>query len=837
MRLKRAIKRIVALGTGATMVGATILGAMAAADLSNYPQPFVEDGAFNALIVVGSEAKTEDVLGAIDIATSLQYSTTVTTSVPGTGTVISVVGEGAKVETDSNKVTINESLESVKTNFDEGELPLLLAAGTFVNDGDDESTSYAYKQKLEFPAPNEGNASVTFLRDRDYTDEDNPYVMLYGPKSTGSGSSKTWFMKYTLDFTKNAESDWYNDTTCGSTNELCDLEDTQIEILGVEYDVTKAERNGNIITWEMMGGVTLNTMYEGETKTFTVNGVDYEVTVDIISDTGSAAETVILTVNGQSTKELAQDQTQTVGGIEIGIKQVMGNEAGEAGAGRDLVQFYLGAQKVTLTDTDGITPTAMDSTVKVGGTTIDDLYVDWTASISGATVSIDKLELIWAPDNEVFIGAGESAAFPGLGAFEVAYEGMTHDGNEEVVVIEPHGDDNIRLVAPLEAGEVSVDILYTDDYNYTSFGESATTGSGKMFVAAATVSEGDYIVLTSATERESHIVEFDDISSSNITRLKDISDGTKYEASCSTVPCTVNVGDTVAVFTAASPGAGNAALGGASNVGSKIYTKEGLTIDLGATVSSDATHNITITEEDENGNLESGASFIVTAALSTLKATVNILSDTDGDWVIAPTKTATFYEYGDSENMAYYTNYGTEVIWDKSGDYYNVEIHYPGGEKHANVFVKSQAAVLSEGGEGSSYEKVQRIEVGAAVLDTEVGAVADQNTIVIGGPCANALAAELMADSQTACTDGFEMGKAMIKLFEQDNGNVALLVAGYSAMDTRRASRVVANHDQYTNFAGAELEVTGTSLSDIQVGVPTPAEEVEEVEEMEEAEE
>ena len=50
MRLRKAIKRIVALGTGVTMVGATILGAMAAADLSSYPAPFVEDGAFNGLI-------------------------------------------------------------------------------------------------------------------------------------------------------------------------------------------------------------------------------------------------------------------------------------------------------------------------------------------------------------------------------------------------------------------------------------------------------------------------------------------------------------------------------------------------------------------------------------------------------------------------------------------------------------------------------------------------------------------------------------------------------------------------------------------------------------------
>ena len=281
MRIRKAIKRIIALGTGVTMVGATILGAMAAADLSNYPAPFVEDGVFNGLIVVGAKAKSEDVLGAIDIATSLQFSSTVTKVVPGAGSTVSVVGEGAKIETANNKLTIGESLVGVKTKLDESNLPVLLANGAFVADGDDSSVAYAYTQKLVFgPAR---NASVVFLRDNDYADEDNPYVMLYSPKSTGSAASKTYFMKYTLDFSKLPDSNWYSGTTCGTANEMCDFEGAKMEILGIVYEVTKAERATNAITWEMMGGVSLNTMYEGETKTFTVNDVDYEVTVDIIS--------------------------------------------------------------------------------------------------------------------------------------------------------------------------------------------------------------------------------------------------------------------------------------------------------------------------------------------------------------------------------------------------------------------------------------------------------------------------------------------------------------------------------------------------------------------------
>ena len=70
--------------------------------------------------------------------------------------------------------------------------------------------------------------------------------------------------------------------------------------------------------------------------------------------------------------------------------------------------------------------------------------------------------------------------------------------------------------------------------------------------------------------------------------------------------------------------------------------------------------------------------------------------------------------------------------------------------------------------------------------------------------------------------EGFEAGKAMVKLYQND-GNVAMLVAGYNAEDTRRATRVVANYDSSAfadSFTGDEIVITGTSLTDIQVSAP-----------------
>ena len=79
-----------------------------------------------------------------------------------------------------------------------------------------------------------------------------------------------------------------------------------------------------------------------------------------------------------------------------------------------------------------------------------------------------------------------------------------------------------------------------------------------------------------------------------------------------------------------------------------------------------------------------------------------------------------------------------------------------------------------------------------------------------------------MGDPQP-CSKDFTEGEAWLKLYE-NNGNVALLVAGFSALDTRRASRVVANYKQYAGkLKGKEVVVSGTTLTDITVAAPAPA--------------
>src|SRR3989338_1046681 len=108
MRFQKAIKRMIALGTGAIMLGSSVF---AAADLASYPAPFVKDGKFSGVLIVGDKAAAEDVIGISDIVSSLQFAATKKTATVSSGAV-SFEGDAWKVGTSTNKLEMSEDLVS-----------------------------------------------------------------------------------------------------------------------------------------------------------------------------------------------------------------------------------------------------------------------------------------------------------------------------------------------------------------------------------------------------------------------------------------------------------------------------------------------------------------------------------------------------------------------------------------------------------------------------------------------------------------------------------------------------------------------------------------------------
>src|SRR3989338_8464898 len=103
MKIKRMVKRLFAVGAGATMLGATAMGALAA-DLGNYPDMFVTDGTFNGFFVVGEAAASVDNLAMTDIAASMKYNK------PDSGaSAVTVEGDAWLVGTSSKRFELANS--------------------------------------------------------------------------------------------------------------------------------------------------------------------------------------------------------------------------------------------------------------------------------------------------------------------------------------------------------------------------------------------------------------------------------------------------------------------------------------------------------------------------------------------------------------------------------------------------------------------------------------------------------------------------------------------------------------------------------------------------------
>ena len=179
-------------------------------------------------------------------------------------------------------------------------------------------------------------------------------------------------------------------------------------------------------------------------------------------------------------------------------------------------------------------------------------------------------------------------------------------------------------------------------------------------------------------------------------------------------------------------------------------------------------------------------------------------------------------ESEDNSDIQYYTTlHGTLVKADDQDNKY-VIINYPKQEVEINAFIAPVAAQISTSGGNIATVTLDKINVGAARLASEISDVTKDNLILVGGACANAATAtvEGVSQSEPDCIAGLQSGEAVIKLYDQSSGKVAMVVAGMDAMDTRRATRVISNFDAY-NLSGSEVKVTGTSLTDIKVSMPS----------------
>jgi len=168
------------------------------------------------------------------------------------------------------------------------------------------------------------------------------------------------------------------------------------------------------------------------------------------------------------------------------------------------------------------------------------------------------------------------------------------------------------------------------------------------------------------------------------------------------------------------------------------------------------------------------------------------------------------------------TAFGILVEEDTSGDQATLTMEIPLEQKFAKVIITGEdfdytTTYDSEG--GIIVPEYNEIGVGKAILDTEVGDITASNLIVVGGPCVNTIAATLMGLPSTmpGCYEQFPITQGEGLVYLVDNGEkVAMIVAGYTAQDTRNAAKIIANFEDH------EDELTNVDKVIVRGNVVTP---------------
>ncbi len=871
MKVRNIVRKAAVLGSTGVMVAATMAGALAY-DLADYPAQFISDGVFDGTIVVGERAATADVVGSIDIAASLQASSTSEVDVPGVSGKTELKSEGYKLETGSDQLELREPIGDVVDTVSEYELPGLKSGRITTSEGDTE-----YFQYLRFKDGNNlQDMAVNFVQN-----DDNDMDMYLVVDETMP------FMEWEIQFPEGFESGR------DSNGDLDDLEDETFNILGTDYTVVRAtvDADGTDFNMVLMGGSIADTLREGETRTYSIDGVDYEVTLVFVSDPNSGTVETKFSVNGELTQALNEGETDTLsGGLQIGIRDILVN------AREGVVSFFLGADKVEMSDTNVNDTDTFQGTIEINNENINDGDLEVQAAFTSGTTKFEITDIKYRLKMDA-----ESSSIqylpPGHGvrefmrrpqsmisdSLDLYFSGLA-DIQTTPIELNARGDDRYELsFTNIQGREYRVPYVSNEDgvWKFGDDNDAFVFVEGDSFTDYV-IGDNDYFVVSntrSSNDRDKSVtnalryedydntdftLDFTDLSTDSTVSVPVSDDGmgnlvigghtykvnvSNRSANSPKIAIDLNADGDAAndiidvtawggvIISLAerlstnstvnnTPGAIDTSIAGAGAF-LTLVDREDAVLDVGVNTEQEINMSMTVLSKnfDTSGNGDEVLNWSVRTDNSNQQVDMDVRkqdykgpqNNQSNEWTKFdfndPSDDLDDWNYG-------YTDWGVlvkEYDPTDSDTPNELFLEVPQSQRTAEVFVTLGTVETRKAG-GTTSTQVNPIAVGMAVLDRDAPAIGSDNLIVVGGPCANTVAAELLGNPEN-CAEGFEPGKAIIRAWDQGD-TVAILVAGYSAQDTQGATRVLAQYEDY-GLSGSEVEVVVADLNSITVQAPT----------------
>ncbi len=822
--MKFNFRKIASVLSSAVMVSSTV--ALAAA--ATYPAPFIKSGEPNVAIVFGQNAPLD--LAAVlnlnaDLSSKLVSQSGGGSSGGSTGSSTVIGGDYVKLHTENDEFNLGESMSSFYSTLDDDELSTVLTDGTYENG---ESDEFDYTQEITL-----GKIALTHFQDTDFNDE-KPAIGFDIPDGTH-------ILNYTLEF---------DDAADGGNAAFDDLEDSTIQMLGRDYYIVRATATaGQDLKLELLDAANSVTLTKDEPLSVPVGDKTYEVTL-VYSHSSNGASFHITGdgVDITTDKMDAGDVKKIADDTYLALKE---NNAGEGDADIDQAVVSIGTGKITIEGGEE---------VQINNEDISDIekYNDATviANVVNSTAEhLDSITLSWTVGDDVWLAPGtDELVLPGFETIKIAM-GAFNVPAKEVTRFEPDGDDKVRLVTEVNDGKVTIPYLYANASGSGFGGIGKDSDENLITTTASTIGldmDTDSWFIASAVdgdEAESYVFELTDVQNetnvaNNKVTLKNVGSGSSS---------TIKVGDTKDFgivrlqLNAASEELKTANFtisGGTTASFDRVYTDSGMTIRLpvinitGSGGHDMITFNLTAPaaastfvvrffEETESGTIASGNNF---------NATLGFNGDTDAE---VNSVTVTDFETSDSsDKFEGYVNssLATRTLFDQSGDQDTLEVEYHGEESFADVFVAESGATISGTTDDSDDEDTTTTTTttvkslgNIGVSDAEVASVSNKNLIVVGGSCINSVAAELLGVSYPTCGSAWESatgvgaGSFLIQTFARSGSNVATLVAGYNADDTKNAVSKLTTDKSIDLTAGKKFKGNLQSVAMVDVA-PAAAE-------------
>jgi len=723
---------------------------MGIAAAANYPAPFVSGGVANVAVVYGTGAGVSN----LDFVQAGNIQTSLSEYVSG-GSVVVEGGEAFTLEKTSNSFNLGDSLNTIYADLDDEQMEGFLADGTY-DDGDIDED---YTQKITL-----SGQTLEIFTDSDYNDK----TPTLGFKWTNGDN----ILDYDMEF--------------DNAIVLTDMNDTDLPLMGKSYYVLSA--TDDVI--ELLDSAEKVVLSEGESVT--VGGKT--VSIEYISETE-----VKFNVDGEITDKMSDhDYEELDDGSYIVANEVM-YASKESGVSK--VEFSIGAGKMTLQTGEEI---------EVNDEDVDGLVVNFDTG---------GINIEWNSDDETFLTEEDAITMPLFEQISLTFGGLDFPSSPETISLD-NGEtmtlvmDNYELPLFWITSNTSAATLGDEDYplvtdttdlaaNYTGGSQNTSALSGgldltenaRFLVTTVDTDLGDietmyYEVKTIDWDTPDVLVELEDLIGSRDLTFDDLTD----TPDVGDVTVTLGqVNDTHAYLTFS--GATLSYNTAVSDMGMEVTLPEKTltgTNDVGTGVV------LTFTEADNDGDVGEGMPFT-----ATVKSTTN-------DKLHVSTSNVTTYEDGDDMYWGYVvSDLASKVSTDETADEYDFEIEYYGEEVTADVQVVGGASTISQG--ESALGNV-------LVKDTEVSSVATKNLIVVGGSCINSAAAALVGGTKcgAAWTEatGVGTGQFLIKGYEDSTitTGLALLVAGYEAEDTVKATTYLTNKVVDTSKAYRGTTSTETAV-------------------------